>query len=236
MMANQQDILQIGINQHPQQIKASRQQKPVKQSIITTLLYRLRKLLIPSKSRRQLNAFQRMQDMQNRNNTLPMQPQANRSKTLPPNLQPNIRVEEQIARQQAQSAYRAQQKPQPREQWKDTQKDSALEREMRRSMEIKYAMGPRYEKPTPQPKTTQNRGPSNNKPIAYQPNTVNITKTEYNPTIANSTTSNMGILNAPGNKVPENNHDVVNFLKSVAELMEKDGKSNLANEIKKTLQ
>ena len=222
-------------------------------SLIQTVLLSLRRLLIPQKSRRQLSAFQRLQNQQtqvsqNRGGDIAAYNSNNSSrKTMPASLQGTRNVDEQVARQQAQSAYRTQAQPQPpaqqRPQWKNPQQDAALEREMKRSLEMKYSMGPRQEKPTPQPKNPQRPSAQPKTPIAYQPDTNQTTRPEnrqpnnpLNPTVANSTTSNSGLLNSPGSKVPENNKDVVNFLKSVAELMEKDGKKNLADEIKKTLQ
>lgn len=247
----------------PQQAQANNTQPAIQPkqkqqgtSIIQTMLLSLRRLLIPQKSRRQLSAFQRLQNQQTqgtqqRGGDIAAYNSSNGSrKTMPASLQGNRTVDEQVARQQAQSAYRTQQQSQPpsqqRPQWKNTQQDAALEREMKRSLEMKYSMGmrdPRQEKPTPQPKNPQRPGAQPKTPIAYQPDTNQTTRPEnrqpnnpLNPTVANSTTSNMGMLNSPGSKVPENNKDVVNFLKSVAELMEKDGKKNLADEIKKTLQ
>lgn len=114
-----------------------------------------------------------------------------------------------IAKTQAEQQYQRANQSVPERKPVDREK---LDTELKRSIEMKYAWG-RQNNPAPS-KWTRSK--------------------QSTPQFPTSTQNTLQQAARSGNG-PQENKEVISFLRSVAELMEKDGKSELANEIKKTL-
>lgn len=168
----------------------------------------------------------------------------------------NPQVNQLLSKNQANRAYGGQSQlgiP-PR---KKSFQDQELERELKRSLEMKYRMGgynanrdtqgkpklqqpnfsqqakqaPRQQQQAPrQPQQASKNYPNVQNGNRISPNNVQTPKPS-NPKINN--TGNRPTI-AQGQDIPENK-EVLDFLRNVADLMEKDGKPNLAQDIKRAI-